>query len=190
MKGSILFPYTLKEDCRSAFVFAIELARRCNAEILVLNPANDEGEPELEQIKNEKCCRLLEMKGYYHEWFQRWKAFDDVKIRILFGECKLSRLVSAANTTDHELILVLDPRSLFHMRLVGDLFTGHFPGELTVFLLPERREFTRPSPDLTGNLFQKQIQLYFNLLLSETRIYNLPGDVPVFRRDRMIRQAV
>ena len=199
MSTRILFPYRIGDDNRNAFAFTLEMARRSNADIIMLTSLDfpqhitqnkDKLESAIKIKKDEIFCDLLEMKGYYHGRFNQWNTFNDVKIHVQLFNNDINGAICSMMRDHTDLDIVLQQKYFSGTGLYEEIFSSSLKNHVTFFILPRDKEFYEPSPNLISVLFYQHKRSAFMKLLQETKIFDLPEDSEEFREEMIIQQTV
>ena len=157
MKEFILFPYRIEDDNRKGFAFAIELARRSNADIIALTSLelgkhHTRKRKKLERLvackKNQIYGKLLEMIGYYHGRYNQWSAFSEIKIHSQIVKSDLNDAICAAINKHPGLIIVLQQKYFSGTGIYEEIFSRDLTVKVSFFMLPRDRAFDATSPNL------------------------------------------
>jgi hypothetical protein len=199
MRRCILFPFRIEDDNRKGFAFAIELARRLNADMLALTSLqlgehHTRKRKKFERLvackKNQVFCKLLEMKGYYHGRYNQWNAFDEIMIHSRIVKYDLIGAICVAINKHTDPVIVLQHNLFSGTGLYEEISSRNLKGHASFFVLPRHSSFDVASPILNSVLFCRHKRLAFINMLKETKIFDLPRDRDEFRKEMIIRQAV
>jgi hypothetical protein len=199
MKRYILFPYSLEDDNRKGFAFAIELARWSDADIIALtsleggeHQTRKRKKPEFRvaRKKNQIYGNLLEMKGYYHGRYNQWNAFYDIRIHSQIVKKDMSIAICALINKHPGLIIILQRKYFYGPGLCEEISSCDLKVRARFFVLPQYETFDVASPNLESVFFHKHKRLAFIKMLNETKIFDLPQDQDEFRGEMIFPQAV
>lgn len=190
-KNTILFPFQIGKKNKKAFCFAMEFARKVNANLTPVTTielpfdyllSEQEKGKIIKQEKAKIFNYILKLKGYYHGQFYQWNKFDAPKVlpKILRGSFTPA-IFNAIKCKQWLLIIV-------HQGIYEEISNNYnidyivFSNNLKIIILPEIGGYFEPMPNLDTELFQNQKTQIFEQLFMESEFYSLPQDFELFHR--------
>ena len=192
MNGTILFPYDLNSTSPFAYFFAIELARKINHKLKVVSvyqPSHvskiffrRNKENESIELKKHLHLRLLELNGHYLENYNQWGDFDEIKIKCSVKPGNIEEVLTYLMKQHSSKLLLVDYTTFSEKLLSSDFLNKIRDLNFKLWIMPQIIEGFKTRPDLSAELFDADKKELFSDYLRLTKLYNIPNDLHLIKR--------